>query len=216
MTLLRIDSSPIGPEASFSRQLTDEFVRRWKQAHPGGQILTRDLAATPLTPVNAEWIAAAYTPEAERTPRQREILSLSDELIAELQWAGEYVLGVPMHNFTIPGLLKLWIDQVVRAGKTFSYVDGQPVGLLQGKQATLILTSGGVYEPGTPTAAMDFAEPYLRSIFAFIGVSEVRAVRVGGTAMARDDAGRQAILNAARGAMWGEPGAAASSAVAAS
>src|ERR1700736_3197656 len=96
-TLLQIDSSPLG-EASISRHLTTEFVQNWKQANPYGKVLPRDLTATKLFPVDAAWIGGSYTPEDSRTPAQREVLALSDALIAELHSADEYVIGVPMHN----------------------------------------------------------------------------------------------------------------------
>lgn len=199
--LLRIDSSPMAGAASFSRQLTDEFVRRWQERHPDGTVVTRDLAATVLPVLDAQWIAAAYTPESARTAEQRAALAASDTLTSELQAADEYVLGVPMHNFSIPGTLKLWIDQVARSGKTFTYAGGAPAGLLRDKSATLILTSGGNYEPGTPAAAMDFVEPYLRSVFGFMGVTDLRIVRAGGTSKARDENGRAAILASAGAAI---------------
>src|ERR1700739_311681 len=142
-TLLRIDSSPLNSEASFSRQLTAEFVRQWQQKHLEGRVITRDLSPTTLAPVTAEWIAAAHTPEDSLTPGQRQALGISDELIAELQAADEYVIGVAMHNFSIPSVLKLWIDQVVRAGRTFSYESGAPVGKLLDKKATFLVSSGG-------------------------------------------------------------------------
>ena len=125
-TLLRVDSSPFPGEASFSRQLTSEFVAQWRESHPDGRVIERDLAKTSLAPVNAEWVAAAYTPESSRTLEQNAALTTSDQLIAELQAADEYVFGVSMHNFSIPSSLKLWIDQVARAGKTFSYEGGSP------------------------------------------------------------------------------------------
>src|SRR5262245_53695246 len=144
-TLLRIDSSPLGGDASTSRKLTAEFVERWKEAHPDGDVITRDLATAEPPLVTAEWIGAAYSPEASLSPRQREVLTPSNELIAELLTADEYVLGVPMYNFSIPAVLKLWIDQIVRAGKTFSYESGAPAGLLRGKKATILIASGGFY-----------------------------------------------------------------------
>jgi FMN-dependent NADH-azoreductase len=195
--LLRIDSSPMDAANSFSRRLTGEFVRQWQERHPDGSVLARDLAATPLPVLTSEWIAAAYTPEASRTPEQCGLLALSDELIAELEAADEYVIGVPMHNFSIPGALKLWIDQVARAGKTFTYAGGMPAGLLRNKHLTLIVTSGGFYEPGTPRGAMDFTEPYLRSVFRFLGVTDIRIVRAGGTSSARDADSRHALLHGA-------------------
>jgi len=196
-TLFRIDSSPQGGESSISRQLTTEFVQQWRQAHPDGKVITRDLTGTGLPVVTADWIGAAFTPEADRTPHQRKVLAISEELVRELQTADEYVIGVPMYNFSIPAVLKLWIDQIVRAGKTFSYEGGAPAGLLLQKKATFLVASGGVYDPGTPMAAMNFAEPYLRSIFAFVGVKDVRFVHAGGTAKLKYGADRNTILQPA-------------------
>jgi FMN-dependent NADH-azoreductase len=196
-TLLRIDSSPLGDGASFSRQLTSEFVEKWKKAHPAGKIITRDVTATPLAPINAEWIGAAYAPKGNLTPRQREVLALSDELIAELKAADEFVIGVPMHNFSIPSALKLWIDQVARVGETFSYENGVPAGLLRHKKATFLVASGGVYDQGTPGYALNFIEPYLRSLFAFIGVKETTFISASGTARSRFGVDRGTILQPA-------------------
>jgi FMN-dependent NADH-azoreductase len=196
-TVLRVDSSPFPGEASFSRQLTSEFVAQWRESHPGGRVIERDLAHTGLAPVNAQWVAAVYTPEAGRTPDQTAILATSDELIAELQAADEYVFGVSMHNFSIPSSLKLWIDQVARAGKTFSYEGGTPAGLLRNKKATFLVATGGVYEQGTPMAAMNFIEPYLRSVFGFIGVKDVTFINASGTARARYGVDRAIILEPA-------------------
>ena len=64
-----------------------------------------------------------------------------------------------MHNFGIPSKLKLWIDQIVRKGKTFNYVDGKPFGLLQNKKATFLIASGGIYDVGTIRASFNFVEP---------------------------------------------------------
>jgi len=180
-TLLHIDSSPLGA-ASISRHLSTEFVQNWKEANPDGKIITRDLTSSNLSPVTAEWVGAAYTPEDKRTPAQRELLAVSDTLIADLQAADEYVFGVPMHNFGIPSTLKLWIDQVARAGKTFSYANGTPEGLLKNKKATFLVASGGVYDPATVMASFNFVEPYLRTIFGFLGVTETSFVNAGGAA----------------------------------
>ena len=152
-TLLHIDSSPL--ESSISRELTREFVKTWKAAHPDGNVINRDLCADAPKPIDTAWIYAALTPVDARDPAQTATLALSDQLIAELEQADEYVLGVAMHNFTVPSVLKLWIDQIVRRGRTFSYGQNGPQGLLQGKKATILLASGGVYEPGTQMAALD-------------------------------------------------------------
>src|SRR6202522_873870 len=179
-TLLHINSSPLYGR-SVSRQLTDAFVTEWKSSHPNGTVVDRDLNATPIPSVSAEWVGAAYTPEEARTPQQRELLALSDTLLAELEQADEYVFGVPMHNFGVPSVLKLWIDQIARLGRTFSYANGTPKGLIAGKKATFIIATGGVYDAPTQMASFHFVEPYLRSVFGFLGLTDVTFLTAGGT-----------------------------------
>ena len=180
-TLLHIDSSPMG-DYSISRHLTEEFVQNWKQANPAGAVLRRDLAATSIDPIVAEWVGAVYTPANSRSEAQREILVPSDGFISELRSADEYIIGVPMHNFSVPSKFKLWIDQIVRAGETFSYGANGPTGHLTNKKATFVVASGGVYGEGAAIASFNFVEPYLRTIFGFLGVTDVHFISAGGVA----------------------------------
>ena len=179
-TLLHLDSSPLA--SSISRELTAEFVNTWTAAHPDGTVSHRDLTLNPPTPIDAQWIGANFTPEANRTPEQKSLLTLSDQLIAELKQADEYVFGVAMHNFSIPSTLKLWIDQIARAGHTFSYGPNGPQGLLQNKKATILIASGGTYEPGTPLGGLNFVEPYLKAVLGFLGVTDLTFVTASGAA----------------------------------
>jgi FMN-dependent NADH-azoreductase len=192
-TLLHLDSSPLYGR-SVSRQLTEVFVTQWKASHPNGTVIRRDLNRTPIAPISAELVGAAYTPEEARTPQQKELLALSDQLIAELEQADEYVFGVPMHNFGVPSVLKLWIDQIARAGRTFAYVDGTPQGLLAGKKATFIIATGGKYDAQTQMASLNFVEPYLRSVFGFLGVTDATFLTAGGTAALNYGQDRDAFL----------------------
>ncbi len=179
-TLLQLDSSPLA--SSISRELTREFVGNWKNAHPGGKVIVRDLAANPPKPVDQSWIYGAHTPADALQPDQKALLAYSEECIAELEQADEYVIGVAMHNFSIPSVLKLWIDQVVRGGRTFAYGPNGPKGLLSGKKATVLAATGGVYQAGSPYAAFNFIDPYLTTILGFIGITDLTFVTAGGTA----------------------------------
>jgi FMN-dependent NADH-azoreductase len=192
-TLLHIDTSPLYGR-SVSRQLTGAFVDEWKSSHLDGTVIDRDLNATALSPITAEWVGAAYTPEGARTPQQKELLAVSDVLLAELEQADEYVIGVPMHNFGVPSVLKLWIDQIARVGRTFSYGSGIPKGLLTGKKATFLIATGGIYDVQTQMASFNFVEPYLRSVFGFLGVTNATFLTAGGTSALNQGLDRDAFL----------------------
>ncbi len=177
-TLLHLDSSPL--ESSISRELTREYVKTWQTAHPASTVIYRDLAANPPALVDTAWIHSAFTPQESRNAEQAAALAVSEELIAEIERADEIVIGVAMHNFSIPSVLKLWIDQIVRKDRTFSYNAEGPRGLLLGKKAAILSASGGIYAPGTPMAAYNFVDPYLKTVLGFLGISDVKSVTAGG------------------------------------
>jgi FMN-dependent NADH-azoreductase len=191
-TLLQLDTSPLS--TSISRELTAEFARTWQAANPSGRVIYRDLATAPPAPIDGAWIGASYTPEEKRTPEQRALLALSDELIAELEQADTIAIGVAMHNFNIPSVLKLWVDQIARKGRTFSYGADGARGLLTGKKAIVLTATGGVYEPGTPLGGMNFIEPYLKALLGFLGIKDTRFITVGGVARLQSGAVDRATL----------------------
>ena len=171
MKLLRIDSS--ARRSSVSRQLTGRFAEAWKKEYPEGEVIERDLAITQIPLITDEFVQAMHTPHATRTPEQKQALAVSDTLIDELLQADTIVIGAPMYNFAIPALLKSWIDQVVRAGKTVLFEASGPRGAIKGKKVYVVTSRGGSYQPGTPTERFDYQEPYLRHILAFIGLTDV-------------------------------------------
>ena len=172
-TLLIINSSP--RSNSVSRRLTRHFAEEWKAKHRDTRVIERDLTAGALPFVTEPWIQASYTPPAQRTPQQQQALALSDALIDELMAADVIVLGVPMHNFSIPAPLKAWFDLVARAGKTFSYSDKGSKGLIASdKRVVAIISRGGVYDDGS--ASSDFQVPYLRHMLRFLGLEDMTVI----------------------------------------
>ena len=116
-TLLHLDTGPLA--SSVSRKLTREFVSNWMASHPTGKVINRDLAANPPKPVDQAWIYAAFTPEQHGSLSKRRCLPTPKR--HRRTTAGRRdVIGVAMHNFSIPSVLKLWIDQIVRSGRTFA------------------------------------------------------------------------------------------------
>lgn len=179
--LLVVETSPRGGQ-SVSRQMTQRFLTAWRAANPGGHIVHRDLVDSGLSFVTAPWLQAYFTSPADQTQAMREQLRLSDELVAELLVADYLVISTPVYNYNVPASLKAWVDHIVRKGVTLGF-DGK--GLLEGKKATLLMASGGIYAEGSPIRDRDIATQYLRLILGVIGIGDVTVV-VGGGAKAVD------------------------------
>jgi FMN-dependent NADH-azoreductase len=168
--------------------LTAELIAALESHYDTIDVARRDLADN-VPFVNEAWIAANFTPEDSRSAEQRNTLAYSDALVSELRDADVVVMGVPVYNFSIPAVLKAWIDMISRARLTFRYTENGPVGLLQGKKAYIVVASGGV----AVGSDYDFATPYLRHALAFIGITDIEFVAAEQLNSKRDES-----LDAAR------------------
>jgi FMN-dependent NADH-azoreductase len=167
---LEVSASGRGAD-SVSRQLSRDLIAALADRYQDIDVVRRDLAdGVPF--VDQPWIESNFTAPESRSHEQREALSYSDSLVAELQQADIVVIGVPMYNFSIPASLKAWIDMIARARLTFRYTENGPEGLLQGKKAYLVVATGGV-PVGSP---MDFATPYLKHVLSFVGITDVEII----------------------------------------
>lgn len=184
--ILHIDTSP-RDERSHSRRLASKFIDSWKAAHPEDVVIYRDIGHEPLPYVDENWVAGAFTPPEKHTPEMTKAIALSESLIDELKTCDCYVFSIPMYNFSVPAVFKSYIDQILRINRTFVINNqGQYTGLLQGKKVLVISTSGGSYKAGTPTAAYNFQEPYLRTIFEFIGITDIKFVNAENMNLSED------------------------------
>ena len=185
MKILQINASARRTGANSTR-IANQIVARLSARHPDAQLTLRDLAETPHPALDEAALGALFTPASQRTPEQAVRVALDDILIAELQAADVIVLGVPMYNFGIPAQLKNWIDAIARAGVTFRYTEQGPQGLVQGKRVYVALARGGVYRD-TPA---DTQVPYLKTLFAFLGMEDLRFIYAEGLNMGPDAASR--------------------------
>ncbi len=194
MKLLHLDSSILG-QGSVSRTLSAEVVAAQRAAHPGIDIVYRDLAADPISHLNGPHLAASRgaTPADVSIEKDAETgrVVLEEFLAADI-----VVIGAPMYNFGIPSQLKAWIDRIAVAGKTFRYTEKGPQGLAGAKKLIIASSRGGFFGPDTPFAAFDHQETYLRTLFGFLGVTDITFVRAEGVALGPD--ARQQAIEAAR------------------
>ncbi|MEV7088370.1 NAD(P)H-dependent oxidoreductase [Streptomyces sp. NPDC093085] len=171
MNLFRLDAS-ILPGNSASAQLADAAEAEWTAAHPQGTVTRRHLGTDPL-PADAWALAttASFTPEADRSPEQREALALATALAEELRSADTAILAVPLYNYGVSQHFKTWADLVI-AGS-----DNPTEPLLKSTPTVLATTLGGGYGPGTPREGWDHSTPYLERLLGDIWQAELTVVK---------------------------------------
>ncbi len=174
-TLLHLNASARG-ERSLSRKLSSNFVKNWLEVRPNDEVIEREIGRNPPPPVSEQWIAAAFTRPDERSDQQRELLSLSDALIAEVERADIIVIGTPMYNYGMPSSLKAWFDQVIRINKTFSFDlargDYPLEPILTGKSLVILSSSGEFgFTAGGARAHMNHLVPHIETCAFYLGIS---------------------------------------------
>ena len=196
MKLLHIDSSALGAN-SVSRELTRNITAQWLATHPVSQVAYPDLALDAPNHLNIDSLGFRTAPG---TPGQTEVQKreneISERLVSQFLEADVVVIGAPMYNFSDPSQLKSWIERVAQAGRTFTHTEKGPKGLAGGKTVIVASTRGGVYSTNPALAGLDHQESYLRTVFGFFGVTDIRFVRAEGVAMgpdARDQALKTAV-----------------------
>ena len=120
---------------------------------------------------------------------------MSEALVSQFLAADVIVVGAPMYNFTVPSQLKAWIDRIAQSGRTFKYTDKGAVGLATGKTVIVASSRGGAYSTSEGGRAMEHQESYLKVVFGFFGITDVRFVRAEGVGLG-DAAKAQALADA--------------------
>jgi FMN-dependent NADH-azoreductase len=183
MKLLHIDSSPLAGN-SVSRQLTERLVAQWRAAHPGTVVEYLDVAANAPTHLNGDSLGFRSGPTAGGlSDVQRRENEISERLVSQFLAADVIVVGAPMYNFSVPTQLKAWIDRIAQAGRTFTYTEKGPQGLAGGKTVIIASSRGGVYSSNPAMAGLDYQESYLKTLFGFLGITDIQIVRAEGVAM---------------------------------
>lgn len=175
-TILHLDASA-RLNRSISRDLSNTFVDAWLAERPCDVVMRRDLALDPPPHVTEAWIAAAFTPPAERTPSMQETLRWSDAAIAEIEAADLLVIGTPMYNYGMPSALKAWFDQAIRVGRTFSFDlargDWPLEPLLSGKHMVVLSARGEFgFAPGGVRFGSNNLDPHIATCGRYLGVSD--------------------------------------------
>ena len=179
--ILHINSSG-RVDGSVTRDISAQLVSQLQQ-QTGYDTSTLELAEG-LPFIDEQWITANFTDPEQRTDRQQAKLALSDSLVTDLQKASHIVTAAPIYNFSVPAVLKAWIDMVARPRVTFRYTENGPEGLLKGKKAYLVVASGGV----PLESEFDYATPYLKQVMGFLGIDDVTLINANELGQAANEA----------------------------
>src|ERR1700733_1223934 len=170
-SILYLTCSPRG-SSSHCRSFAEEVITRLRQHHSAAEVRKRDLAADPPPLVDAEFSNAILDPASAP-----ELFGPSEALIQELEQADAVVIATPMHNYSVPAVLKAWIDQVVRIHRSFASTPSGKVGKLADRPVFVVVASGGWFtgpSPGGAPAQPDFLRPYLRAVLNTIGLRDIQ------------------------------------------
>ena len=207
MNLLHLDASILGPN-SASRALSAAVVSRLTSLDPGLSVSYHDLAADPIPHLSGAYLFAAMGGEGAVAEGQlAHDLARGEAALEAFLAADIVVIGAPVYNFTVPSQLKAWIDRVCVAGRTFRYTEKGAEGLAGDKRVILAVSRGGLYGPGSPAAAFEHGETYLRVVFAFLGVTDLDVIVAEGLRVS--EAHRGAAMTAALARIAELPAAAA-------
>jgi FMN-dependent NADH-azoreductase len=171
-TALLVEASPRFGR-SQSRAAAEKVVGRLRERVPDLKLVRRDLMAEPPPLIDEAFTEAMYVPAPRQDEHQRRALAYSEAAIADLEQAGTLVISTPMNNFTVPAVLKSWIDQVLRLERTFRSTPEGKVGLLADRPTYVVVASGG-YITGPRARQPDFLTPYLEAVLATLGIRTVR------------------------------------------
>ncbi|WP_029044291.1 FMN-dependent NADH-azoreductase [Cupriavidus sp. WS] len=185
MKILHIDCSP--RKESHSRKLSAAIVARLFAIDPDASVIRRDLGQAPIPHTEASYAAVLSSPKALTSEQSNVATSLSEQLIQEIEVADVLVIGTPMNNFTVPSVLKAWIDQILRMGRTIGVAPtGEKIGLLQDKPVYIGIASGGVFT-GDRAKQPDFLMPYLMAAFGCVGLTSLQFFPLQATAFLDSD-----------------------------
>lgn len=177
LKLLHIIATTRG-EQSRTLSISKEFLKTLNKKHPEVKVDELNLATTELPPVLATTVDAKYMMMAGQTlddatmASYKKVTAMAEHFISY----DLFLITAPMWNFSIPYMLKHYIDVIMQAGVLFSFTAHGPEGFAKYEKMVCITSRGSDYSPGGPMHALDHQEPYLRAIFGLAGIEEVHFV----------------------------------------
>jgi len=177
MNILHISCSPRG-QAAESYRLSQRIIGHLRKREPDVRLTYRDMSTSAVSHVDHDY---ALSQHSLADVSQDGSAARSNELIQELESADVVVIATPMHNFTVPSVLKVWIDHVVRVRRTFNVSPEGKIGLLRDRPVFIAVSSGGRFS-GDHARQPDFLTPYLKAVLGITGLHDLSFFSIEGAA----------------------------------
>lgn len=168
--VLYIKANANDEEKSRTYRISESFVKAYKENNPNDEIITLDLYKEGIDFLPQGQLNELHRPKPGEG-RDHPILKYAFQFLE----ADKYIVAAPLWNLSSPAILKAYIDYICVTGITFKYTENGPVGLCAGKKAVHITTRGGSYSE-EPFASMEMGDKYLRTIFAFLGITDFTTI----------------------------------------
>ncbi len=177
--LLHIIATPRGND-SRTLKVSQVFLDGFKKKYPACQIDEFNITTEPLPSLTIEEVNGKYVllGGGDLTGKLKDAWRDIEGQIERFLSADAYLISTPMWNFSIPYSLKQYIDIIVQPKYLFRYTDKGPEGLAKNKKMLVISSRGGDYGPDSPFHAYDFQEPYLRTVFGFVGITDITFINI--------------------------------------
>ena len=182
MNILHVCANPKPTEESVSKQLAAAFFGKMIELRPDVELVNVNLYDEKPPFYSYELYKRSWYPVLDETyePSKAEEMALNyaAKQADAFNEADVLVLTMPMWNFSVPAIMKAWMDQILCPGLTFSISPEEGVKPLHKiKSVVLLVASGSVYKEDD---ARDALSTQVRSAFGFIGIDDIEIVWADG------------------------------------
>jgi len=182
--VLYITAHPLSEEESLSMAVGKEFIEVYKQTHPEDEVVHLDLYKADIPYLDADvfngWKKLrSHSSIHDLSTDERLKVGRLAELGGQFLLADKYIFVTPMWNFSVPAIMKTYIDAITVSGKTFKYTKEGAKGLLEGKKALHVQSRGDIYSHG-PEMEREMGHRYLEVMMDFFGIKSFESIIIEG------------------------------------
>ena len=174
MKVLHVVANPKPMDESVSKQVAMAFFKKLMSLTTDVEVENVDLDAEPpphygIDQYRSCWypsMVEGYVPSKE----EEDAAKYAKEQAEIFNHADVLMLTMPMWNFSVPSVMKAWIDQVVCPGLTYTIDGDERKPLHKIKRLILVVSSDEAFKEGDTRDALT---PVIENVFSSIGIDDI-------------------------------------------